>query len=218
VLGGAVILGLAAGMAGGGWCAAHPRNPGARMLEVLAVVGMCAPAYVVGLSVLLLLGDQIGVLEIGVPLEYDRPTENPARWLGSILAPWIVLALPLAGLSLRAMRGGMLEVMEEDYVRAATAKGRPRRVILRRHVAPVAAGSTLALAGATTNLVMLTNLVLVERVFRVPGAFAATQPALVRGDFPLLLGLVIVGTGVVVAASVLVDLALGWLDPRVRLG
>lgn len=219
VLGGATAVGLVLGMTGGGWCAAHPGTPLARGLEALAALFVCAPVYVLGLSLLMLFGAEIALVDvgIGIPIEYVPPSEDPTRWLGSIVTPWLVLSLPLAGLTLRGMRGGMLDAMGEDYVRAAMAKGLSRRVVLRRHVAPVAAGSTLALAGASMNLVMLTNLVLVERVFQIPGVFAATQPALERGDFPLLLGLVIVGTAVVVVASVLVDLTLAWFDPRVRL-
>ncbi len=215
---GAVVFGLLAGMAGGAVCAARPRSRLARALEVLAVLCVCAPPYVVALSLLLLFGAEIALVDIGIgiPIEYVRPEEDLLAWLGSILVPWIVLGLPLAGLTLRGMRGGMLDALEEDYVRAARAKGLRRGAVLRRHAGPVAAGSTLALAGASTNLVMLTNLVLVERVFRVPGVFTHTTRALSGVDVSLLLGLTLVGAAVVVAAGLLVDLAVAWLDPRVR--
>jgi peptide/nickel transport system permease protein len=215
---GAVVFGLLAGMAGGAVCAARPRSRLARALEVLAVLCVCAPPYVVALSLLLLFGAEIALVDIGIgiPIEYVRPEEDLLAWLGSILVPWIVLGLPLAGLTLRGMRGGMLDTLQEDYVRAARAKGLRRVAVLRRHVAPVAAGSTIALAGASMNLVMLTNLVLVERVFRVPGVFTHTTRALSGVDVSLLLGLTLVGAVLVVAAGLLVDLAVAWLDPRVR--
>jgi peptide/nickel transport system permease protein len=217
LLAGGLALGLAAGIAGGLYCAAHPRGALARVLEVLAALAVCAPVYVVGLGLLLLVGDEIAGLGLEVvPLAYVPFAEDPLRWLGSLVTPWVVLGLPLAGLCLRGMRGTTREMLEEDYVRTARAKGVARAAVLRRHAAPAALPGVLGLAGATMNHVMLTNLVLVERVFGIPGAFEGSLRAVEAGDFPVLFALVILATAFVALASLVVDLALAWIDPRVR--
>jgi len=99
---------------------------------------MCAPVYVVGLLLLLTFGSGIALVDIGVTIHttYVPFGENPIRWLGAIVVPWIVLGLPVAGLCLRMMRGATVEVVHEEYIRAAAAKGLSERAVLRRHAPP----------------------------------------------------------------------------------
>jgi peptide/nickel transport system permease protein len=213
--------GLAFGVAAGGGiallCARRPRGVGSRALQGLAMVAMCAPVYVVGLSALLLFGAQIGTvgLGFGIPLDYVPFRDDPLGWLGSLLAPWVVLGLPLAGMVARVMLGELVEVAGEDYVRAARAKGLSERAILRRHVAPAALGPTAMLASAATPL-MLTNLVLVERVFSVPGVFRDFTRAIGTANYPLIFGTTAVGAALIGVTTLVFDLFLHWLDPRVR--
>ena len=85
---------------------------------------LCAPVYVVGLSVLLLFGAGIGVIRDRVrPLKYVPFTESPLGWLGSMIVPWIVVGLPLAAVCERMMNSSMREVLHEEFVRTALAKG-----------------------------------------------------------------------------------------------
>jgi len=129
--------------------------------------------------------------------------------------PWIVLGLPLAALCLRMMRAEMLEALKTDCLRTALAKGLRRRTALRRHAMPLAAAPAVTLAGASIPLVV-TNLVLVERVFEVPGVLGHMQGALATADFPVLFGLTFVVAALVALATLFVDLVLAWLDPRTR--
>jgi peptide/nickel transport system permease protein len=216
LLGGAVLFGIAAGLAGGVVCAARPGSLVARGLQAVALFFLCAPVYVVGMALLLLLGSGIALLHVGVvPTRYVPFGEDPLRWLGSLIVPWVVLGLPLAALCLRMMRAQMLEALKTDCLRTALAKGLRERTALRRHAMPLAAAPAVTLAGASIPVVV-TNLVLVERVFQIPGVLSRMQGALATADFPVLFGLTFVVAALVALATLLVDLVLAWLDPRTR--
>jgi peptide/nickel transport system permease protein len=218
LLAGGLTVGLVAGIAGGAVCAARPRTFLARALETAAVLFMCAPVYVVGLMLLLLFGAGLGlVVESGlaIPTSYTPFSESPLDWAASLLAPWLVLGLPLAGVCLRMMRASMHEVLHEDYLRTAMAKGvRPSRVV-RRHAVPAAVAPVFSLTGVTMPIVV-TNLVLIEQVFSVPGVFTGMRKGIAAGDFELLFGLTAVAAGLVAVSSLATDVVLAWLDPRVR--
>lgn len=217
LLGGGIAFGVGAGVAGGAVCAARPNSAVARVLEALAVLFLCTPVYVVGLTLLLLFGAGLALVDVGVtiPTAYVPFGESPARWFGSLLAPWIVLGLPLAGLCLRTLRGEMREVLGEDCLRTAVGKGLSRRRVVGRHAVPLAAAPTLSASTAAIPIVV-TNVVLVEHVFSVPGAFQDLTDAMATANFPLLLGMTIVVAALVALGSLVLDVALAWLDPRVR--
>lgn len=213
---GGVAVGLAAGIAGGVFCATRPDSPVAHGLHVVAMVGVCAPVYVVGLLTLLLFGSHIGRLaDLGIPLTYTSFGTSPGRWLGSMVVPWLVVGFPLAGAALRVMRAQTLEVLGEDYLRTARAKGLSERDVFRRHAIRPAVAPVLSMAGATANVTLL-NMVLVERAFSIPGVFQHLNAAMDNGDFPVLFGLTLVGAAIVCAGNLAADLALMAVDPRVR--
>ena len=218
LLAGGLTVGLVAGIAGGAVCAARPRTFLARALETVAVLFMCAPVYVVGLMLLLLFGAGLGlVVESGlaIPTSYTPFRESPLGWAASLLAPWLVLGLPLAGVCLRMMRAAMHEVLDEDYLRTARAKGVPPTRVIRRHAVPSAVAPVFSLTGVTMPIVV-TNLVLVEQVFSVPGVFTGMRRGIAAGDFDLLFGLTAVAAGLVAVSTLATDVVLAWLDPRVR--
>jgi peptide/nickel transport system permease protein len=219
LLAGGLVLGLALGAGGALLCARRPRGLISRALQAGAMVGVCAPVYVMGLLALLFLGADIGVLPLGagIPLEYVPFSESPARWLGALVVPWLVLGLPLAGMCLRVMLGEMVEIADEDYVRAARAKGLPERVVRRRHVALPALGPTAMVASAAMPL-LLTNAVLVEQVFSVPGVFRDLTRSIGQANYPLIFGMTAVGALLIALTTMLFDLFLHWLDPRIRAG
>jgi peptide/nickel transport system permease protein len=215
---GGLAFGLLAGVAGGAYCAARPGTVSSRGLQGLAALCMIAPVYVVGLGSLLLFGAGLGIVVehgLAIPTDYTPFAESPLRWAGSLLAPWIVLGLPVAGTCLRMMRGSMGEVLAEDYLRTAMAKGLRRRTVLRRHAVPAALAPVVSLTGVTMPLV-ITNLVLIEQVFSVPGVFTGMTKGIAAGDFDLLFGLTAVAATFVAVTGLVTDLALVWLDPRLR--
>ena len=215
LLGGALAFGLLGGIAGGAYCSANPRTKWTRLLEGAAALSMCAPVYVVGLLVLLLFGTGLGMVESVIPTTYVPFAESPLGWAGALLAPWIVLALPLAGVSLRMMRASMTDVLDQDYLRTAKAKGLSPRTVVRRHAIPSAIAPVFTLTTVTMPVVV-TNLVLIEQVFSIPGVFTGMKRGIAAGDFDLLFALTAVAAGFVAVAGLFADFALHWLDPRMR--
>ncbi len=216
VLAGGLLLGFGAGVAGGIWCARNPRGWASRALQAAAMVALCAPVYVVGLGALLLFGQDIGTVTHGVPLRYrELGDDGLGPWLGSIVVPWIVVGLPLAAMCLRTMLGQMVEAGDEEFVRAARAKGLSERTVLRRHVAPTALAPTAMLASSAMP-VLITNVVLVEQVFSIPGVFRDLTRSIGTANVPLILGMTAVGALLIGVTTMLFDLFLLRLDPRVR--
>lgn len=217
LLAGAMVLGLGLGVAGGAYCAARPATKWARVLESLAALFMITPVYVVALMVLLLFGAGLGMVGFlaHVPTMYVPFSESPLRWAGALLMPWLVLGLPLAGVSLRMMRAAMSEVLDEDYLRTAFAKGLRPSTVWRRHAVPSAVAPVFTLTTVTMPVVV-TNLVLIEQVFSIPGVFTGMRRGIAAGDFDLLFALTAVAAGFVALAGLVADFALHWLDPRVR--
>jgi peptide/nickel transport system permease protein len=212
------VAGSALGIAGGIVCVRRRGAIVARLLEGLAAVFLCAPVYFVGFLVILLFAPNVGA-PIPVPLvttnTYRGLSEDPWQWLRALLVPWLVAGLPLAAMCLRMVRATLPEVLGEDFVRTATAKGlRPRRVTVR-HTLPVVLPATLALVGAYVP-VLLANVILVEAVFGIPGIYRLIPGAVDGRNFPVLMAIVIVGSILVVVANAIVDVTHAALDPRVR--
>ena len=219
LLAGAMAVGLALGVLGGTVCARRPGSISARALEALAAILLCAPVYVVGMSIILLFAPALGApvpVFIVAPNTYAGLTEDPLAWLRALLVPWLVAGLPLAAMCLRMVRATLPEAAAADFVRTAYGKGLTARRVTFRHTLPVALPATLSLAGAYTPL-LLGNVVLVEAVFGIPGVYRLIPGALSNSNFPVLQALVIVGSVLVVVANALVDVTLAALDPRVRL-
>ncbi|CAA9529307.1 MAG: hypothetical protein AVDCRST_MAG13-4021 [uncultured Solirubrobacteraceae bacterium] len=217
LLAGGVAAGLALGIGTAVACAGRPDGPLAHVAGAVAVVAQCAPVYVVGLFLLLTFGEQIGTagLPFGIPLQYVELTDGgPGRWLAAIIVPWIVLGLPLAGITFRMMRGSLRDSAREDFLLAARARGVAPRVLRLRHHARFAVAPTITLAGAATNATIL-NLAIVERVFGASGTYRHLDDAVATADVGLLLGLTFVTAAYVAVAGVVVDLALRRLDPRI---
>lgn len=213
---GGIIVGLVVGVAGGLYSAARPSSWGAHVLHVVAMFGVCAPVYVIGLMILLLFGSNIGrAVDLGVPLTYTPFGDSAGRWLGSMVVPWLVVAFPIAGATLRVMRSSAVEVRGEDYLRTARAKGLSERDVFRHHALRPSVAPVVSMVGATANIILL-NMVLVERAFSIPGVFEHLTGAEDTGDFPVLFALTIWGAVIVVACNLLADLALMAIDPRVR--
>ena len=204
-------------MAAGTYCGARPGTPLARALEGAAAFFIFAPLYVVGLSLILLFGSDIALVEVGVhiPRAYVPFAEGPLRWAGGLLVPCMLVGMPIAALLMRLTRTSVRSVIGEDFVLAAGAKGLSERTVLRRHVLRAAGAPVISAAGMTVNLT-ITNIVLIEAVFGIPGVFGHLKTAIAYGDFPMLMGITIVGAALIALANLAADVALECLDPRMR--
>jgi peptide/nickel transport system permease protein len=224
MLAGAVGIGTAAGMAGGLWCAANARSLRSRLLEVVAMVGLCAPPFVFGYGLLLLLEPTFG--QFKAPLFFDihvyaHPYENPWDFLRAMLVPWIVAGAPVFAIVLRITKSTVVEASDEDFMLTAIAKGLTPKEAIYRHGRPVAYPPVFAWIG-TASALIVTNVLITETVFSVPGFLLHTQRALkppVTPEHPdvlLLQALAVWGAVLVVALSIISDLLVMARDPRVR--
>jgi peptide/nickel transport system permease protein len=182
-------------------------------------LALCTPVYVIGMAAILLFKPGIDApFPFGIlPYHGYIPfAENPLKWLHSLIVPWIAAGLPLAAVCMRMTRATMMELRDEDFIRTAAAKGLSPVAISVRHVLPVAMPPVVSLAGAYTPL-LIGNVILIEKVFDVPGIYQVIPGALAFGDYLMIQAIVIVTALFVVIVNGLVDIALAALDPRVRI-
>ncbi|MGZ8650006.1 MAG: ABC transporter permease subunit, partial [Solirubrobacteraceae bacterium] len=129
------------------------------------------PVYLFGFGLLLLFEPSFGLLPSPVffhPEDYTAPLADPWRFFEAMLVPWILVAAPFGAVVMRLARPAILEAIDSDYVRTATAKGLPRRQVIRRHAARPSHVSVASLVGVWVPT-FVTNMVLVEFVFFIPG-------------------------------------------------
>lgn len=223
LIAGGMVAGVVMGLAGGAVCGAAPRAWWSRVLEGAALLALCAPVYWVGLVAILLFSGDIGVVPVpflGGQGTYRPLGEDPVAWAQGLLMPWVVLGLPVAGACLRMLRASMQDVIDEDFTRTALGKGLRWRRVLRRHVVPVGAPPVLALSGAL-SAAMVSNAVLIEQTFNIPGALRGLTGAsgTAEGDaldVAMLQGVTLAGAVLVILAILVAELLHGLLDPRVR--
>lgn len=147
---------------------------------------------------------------------YSSPFQYPLDWIKQMALPWITLAFLLSAIYSRLTRAGMIEIMGEDYVRTARAKGLNNRIINMKHV----------LRGAITPIVtvfgldlggLLGGAVITEYVFNIPGLGKLSTDAVANLDLPVITGTVIFSAVFIIVANILVDLLYAVLDPKVRI-
>jgi peptide/nickel transport system permease protein len=175
-------------------------------------VFLAIPSFWIGLVIVL-----VGVLVFTwrPPLTISYLWDNPARNLELVVGPGVALGLGLAASTARLTRSAMLEVLHEDYVRTARAKGLGDRVILWRHVfknaiLPVITASGLAFSG------LLGGAVSTETAFGVPGLGTLLVQGLNSRDWMLVQNMVLLYGLIVTVVNLLVDLSYSWIDPRIR--
>jgi peptide/nickel transport system permease protein len=214
---GGLLVGTVIGIAGGAVCASRPGRWYTRVLEALAAFFLCAPVYWVGLMLILTFSADFGLVPVPgfVINEYEGLTQDPLKWLQALIVPWIVLGLPLAALCLRMTRAAMTDVLDEDYLRTALAKGLRERTVNRRHALPTAVSPVFTLVGVNMAT-LVTNVVLIEHAFSIPGVFRFTPQAMEDGNFPLLQGMTIAAAVMVVCANLFVDVVHAAIDPTIR--
>ena len=215
---GGLVVGTALGIALGASAQRRRGSLAGRGLDLFAAFGMSAPVYWVGLMTVHFFHPQVGQvahLPISKPNSYVPLTSDPLAWLQSLWLPWLVLGLPLAAITMRMMRASLGETLEEDFVRTARGKGLTPGRVMRRHAVPAASVPVISLVGVSVGTV-ITNAILIEYTFSVPGMFSLMTQALANVDLPLIEGVAIAGALLVVVANLLADVVHAWLDPRVR--
>jgi peptide/nickel transport system permease protein len=208
---GAAVLWLLLGVSTGVVAALRRGTWLDRLAAASTVVGVSAPAYLVGLVGIYVFGFRLNVLPVGtyVPLSQD-----PVGWAWHLVLPWSVLALLSAAVYTRITRSQMLEVLDESYVRTARAKGiRERRVVVR-HALRNALLPVVTLFGLDLGS-LLGGAVITEKIFSMQGLGSLLIDAVGQLDLPVVLGVTLFSAFLIVLANLLVDIAYSRLDPRV---
>ena len=215
VLGGAVVW-LVGGLTVGIISARRAGTILDRATMGSALVLVSAPEYWLGLLMLFFFAQDIGKWHIFPGAgSYVPLTSEPAKWFGSLIMPWLVVAAGTAAIYARLIRGSLLETMGEDYIRTARAKGLSERRVVLRHGMRSAVTPIVTVLGIDIA-VLIGSSVLVETVFLIPGIGRLNYVAITHSDYPIVEGTVLFASMVVIIANILVDIAYAFLDPRVR--
>ena len=181
--------------------------------RLFTILGLAIPNFLLGILVVSFVADWVNVSLATLPSPYIWV--DPVQNLQSMVAPALVLAASLMATLMRMQRSQLLEVVHEDYVRTARAKGLSERVVVMRHALRNSFIPVLTIF-ANQFAFLISGAVIVEYIFRVNGVGALLVTSIRRADFPLVIGVVVViGFGVVLI-NLIVDLSYAAIDPRIR--
>jgi peptide/nickel transport system permease protein len=204
------ILGITAGM-----LAALTRGRWLdTLMTLLANLGITVPVFWLGILMIYLFGLRLGLLPI---FGYTSPFDS--FWLSTkqlIMPVWCLAIFSLAS-SARQTRSSMLEVIRQDYIRTAWAKGLKEWTIVMRHILKNGLIPVITLKGMTLSNI-LGGSVLIETVFNIPGMGRLSVEAVLSKDYAIIQAVVLLTAIMVVLANLAVDISYGWLDPRIRYG
>ena len=209
-----IVVGMLIGIPAGVLSAIRPNSIADRLVTMLSVGGVAIPDYLTGLILILLLVVTWDVLPAA---GFERVWVDPVASIKSLIMPTIVVGWVLSAIVARQTRSSMLEVMRQDYVRTARAKGlRERRVIalhaLRNGLLPVVTIVGLLLAR------VFAGAVIVEQIFNIPGMGRWLVQAALQRDLLIVQAMILVIAIAIVVANLLTDISYGVLDPRIRYG
>lgn len=210
---GAFILWLAAGISFGIYAALRRGRWQDKTVMGISLAGYSLPSFFLGLMAIFFIIIRLQLLPYP---SYVSPFENPIQFFQTMLLPWIVLAILYAAFYMRLTRNQMLEVLGEDYIRTARAKGLPERIVIRKHalragLTPIVTAAGLDLAG------LLGGAIITESIFSLPGLGSLAVNSVNDADLPVIVGITLVTATFIIVANLIVDLLYAVIDPRVRL-
>ncbi|WP_157240084.1 ABC transporter permease [Catenuloplanes japonicus] len=208
----AAVLWMTCGVLLGTLAAARPGSLTDRLVGALSLAGLALPLYLVGAVLLLILVYGTGTLP---PPGWTPLTDDPGRWAGGLLLPWVALATTLAPGYTRLARAQVGDVLSADFVRTAAAKGLTGRAVVGRHALRASAGP-LATLGALDVGAALGGTVITETTFGLNGLGRTVIAAVRADDLPVMLGAVLLGAVFVIGANTIVDGLQAVIDPRLR--
>ena len=212
---GAVILWIVFGVGIGILSAVRRHSATDRTSMGGALLLVSAPEFWLGLVLLYLFSSSIGKFKfLPGAGSYVGLTSDPSKWFTSMLMPWFVLAAGSAAVFARLMRGNLLEVMDEDYIRTARAKGLPEKEVTKQGVR-ASINPVVTVIGLEFGL-LLGGAVLVETVFNIPGVGRLAYESIGNSDYEVIEGTVLLAALFIIVANILVDILYAYLDPRVR--
>jgi peptide/nickel transport system permease protein len=201
-----IVLGLLSTLKPGGWAD--------RLLGFGALVAISTPSFVIGAILLVIFAYKTSIF----PSEgYVSLTQDPWQWFMHLVLPWCSLSLPFIGLYSRVLRANVLDVMHDDYIEMAKAKGLSRRRVLIRHVLRVSMISIVSLWGLDFAGLIGGGAILVESIFSLQGIGQYAAMSIQDLDVPPIMVIVMYTAFFVVVVGALVDIGYAFLDPRIEL-
>ena len=182
------------------------------VLRVVSLAGLSMPSFWLGMVIILALVMWTGWIP---PVIYVSPQENVRIHFVQFLLPALAVGYRSSALLMRITRSSVLEVLREDYIRTARAKGQGERLVIWRHALKNAVLPVVTVIGIEFAF-LIGGLVVTETVFNLPGVARFLVQAILWRDYPIVQNLVMFIAVVVILSNLVVDLLYGWLDPRVR--
>lgn len=183
-----------------------------RVVMVFAVIGFSVPIFVLAYILIYVLAIKTALL----PVQGYMPlADGVAPFLSHLVMPSLALGMTFAALIARITRASMLDVLAQDYIRTAHAKGLSNERVLLRHALKNAAVPIATIIGIGVTL-LIGGVVVTETVFAIPGLGRLTVDAILRRDYPIIQGIILIFSAAYVVVNLLVDLSYAFLDPRIR--
>jgi len=179
---------------------------------ILSVLGWSIPAFWLGINLIFLFGLQLRILPV---MGYMPLKEGVVPFLKHLIMPVVTLGLVNAALIARMTRASMLEILQEDYIRTARAKGLTERLVLIRHALRNAAIAIITIVGLSFAA-LVAGVVVTETVFAIPGVGRLVVDAVLRRDYPIIQGAILMVGSTYVFINLAVDLLYTYFDPRVK--
>jgi peptide/nickel transport system permease protein len=208
----ALVFTLVIGIASGIIAALRQNSWIDQAAMMFAMIGISVPNFFLGLLMIILFAVHLGWLPSG---GYVPFSQDPMGWLRSMTMPAFSLALLQAGLLARITRSSMLEVLRQDYIRTARAKGLPARRVILKHALANAMIPIVTVVGIIVSL-LLSGAVVTEALFSIPGMGQLLTQAVLNRDYPMVQGGLLLVTTFLVLVNITVDTLYAVIDPRVR--
>jgi peptide/nickel transport system permease protein len=200
----AVPLGTIAGATAGSWLD--------RSLMLVSVLGFSIPAFVLGYCLIYVFSLQLRILPVQ---GFSSIRQGIGPFLSTIALPTMTMGLAYLVLIARITRASVLEMMGEDFIRTARAKGVKERIVVTRHALRNSAIPILTVIGIGVAL-LISGVVVIETVFNIPGVGRLVVDAILKRDYPVIQGIILMLSGTYVLINLAIDIGYAFLDPRVR--
>ena len=208
----ALVISLSIGVPIGVYTALRQNTIGDYIFRTVSILALAIPGFWIGTLVAVLPALWWGW---SPPISYVSLLQDPVAHLVQLLIPALILAMASSALIMRLTRTMMLEVLRQDYIRTAYAKGLPVRTIMARHALRNALIPVITLIGLLAPL-LFGGTIIMEQIFAIPGMGLLLLEAVGNRDYPMITGVFLITGVAVIIINLLVDLSYGWFDPKVR--
>jgi len=205
-----VLLGVPAGIAAG----THPGGLVDRLVTFGTSAAIAIPDFWLSIVLVILFAVKVHLLP---SIGYVSLTTSPLEWARHLLLAWVAMGIGGAAPLARQLRSSMIDVLDQDYIRTASAKGLPRRSIVFKHALKNAAIAPVTILGIQFAY-LLGGTVIIEGIFSIPGLGNYFENALLTKDLPVIQGVILVIALTFILLNLVVDVLYAYINPKVRLG